>query len=72
MSQLPLITLCGLSNGRAGKANVFKADMWEDYEFLPAAHSWFEPDPLAEEPGRGWIKIAGWLAAKNGWKEMDT
>lgn len=65
------ITLYGVYTGSFGKAHLFQADYWEEAQFLPAAHSWFTPDPLADEPGRGHMRIAGWLAGKNGWAEMD-
>ena len=66
-----MITLYGIADGRAGKAWVFLADNWQEFEFLPASNAWFEPDPHAETPGRGWMKIADWLAYKNRWSEME-
>jgi hypothetical protein len=65
-----MISLYGHFEGRFGGANKFMADNWNDYEFLPCGHSWFTPDDLAEESGRGWMKIADWLARKNKWTEM--
>lgn len=66
-----MVTLYGTYEGRFGKAHKFQADSWKLPEYLPEGHSWFQPDLLAEEPGKGWMKIAPWLAKKNGWNEVD-
>lgn len=65
----PDIELTGINLGTYGKARLFLADYWEEPAYLPLAHSWFEPEDGAEEKGRGTIRIAGWLARKNGWRE---
>lgn len=70
MSQLYWFT--GQYLGRAGKANVFLPDhepLEDEKQFLPAAHSWFEPDPEAITENHGTMKVASWLARKNGWTE---
>lgn len=69
MAFKPDIELQGVLCGVYGKANYFEADYWQAPEYLPRGHSTFTPDPLAEDPRRGTMRIAGWLAAKNGWDE---
>jgi hypothetical protein len=66
-----MVMLYGVYEGKFGKAHKFQADNWQLPEFLPEKHAWFHADPLAEEEGRGWMRIADWLAKKNGWNEID-
>ena len=69
MPRAPDIELQGVYLGSPGKAYLFKADYWAEAQFLPRSQCSFTLDPLAEEPGRGTMRIAGWLADKNGWSE---
>jgi hypothetical protein len=64
------IELTGINLGYYGKAILFQADYWDAPEYLPAAHSEFMPEVGAEEENRGILRIAGWLAKKNDWREQ--
>lgn len=66
----PDVQLTGVSYGPRGKSLYFKADYWDEPEFVPLSQCEFEPEEGAEEQGRGIITIRGWLAAKNGWDEI--
>ena len=63
------IELQGELKMTTAKAYLFHADYWQDEQWLPKSASSFEPDPDSTSPSRGAMKIAGWLANKNGWTE---
>ena len=63
------IELQGELKATTAKAYLFLADYWEEESWLPKSASTFEPDPDSTTPGRGVMKIAGWLAKKNDWAE---
>lgn len=65
----PDVELTGVAIGRFGKSILFHGDYMEEPAFIPVSQSEFTPEEGAEEAGRGTIRVRGWLAKKNGWRE---
>lgn len=69
-SNKPDVQLTGVNFGPRGKSLYFQADAWDEPEYVPISQCEFVPEEMAEEQGRGVITIRGWLADKNGWREI--
>ena len=65
------IYLNGYLFGTYSKARKFQADSWDEADFIPISQSDWTPEKRDDEsvPSRGQMRIAGWLAKKNGWEE---
>lgn len=59
------IELEGVVTYATAKAIRFQADYWEQEEWLPRS----QVEITELEEGKVRVRIAGWLAKKNGWHE---
>lgn len=57
----------GINYGVRGKAFKFQGDMWDEAEFIPRAHCEWIGDGEDDGRNHGTMRIARWLAKKNGW-----
>jgi len=62
----PPITLHGYIETQTARAVLFKAHHWDEAQWLPKTQVTIDRDPSSDEAT---VKIAGWLARKNGWAE---
>jgi hypothetical protein len=71
-SNEPPITLHGEIEAQTARAVLFRAHHWDEAQWLPKSQVEIDRDP---DGGEVTIRVAGWLARKNGWDEhgeMDT